>query len=258
MFSLKQFAIASAALAAVGLGSYVRGAVLYTETDNFPGTSVDSSIWNTTDRGLESIGPAGYNAPSVSGGVLTLGGTTSNQYWYGSTLESVNSFHADGPVETVSVTRDSLSGSGTAWRSSLWIYAGPNNFIHFSQDVGESSWQVNCNGCGGFATPTNIGTSIGAFNASQNDGGSHVMKLVLTPGLGGNDTIQPFLDGTAGPIISFNGFPSTFQVFLTGQARFSGDTVSAKFSNFSVTPEPASLGLLGLGGLGLLARRPRA
>lgn len=264
----------AAIFAAFAFTGAANAAIITSLTDSFTGTSIDPTKWNAIDKGLESTGPAGYNAPSESAGGLSLGGTTNNSYWYGSSLESVNTFSITQPT-TVSVDRVSLSGSGSAFRSSLWIIGSDgNDYIQFAQDHSESGWEINALGSptqsGNTAgdttsadTPTNSGESIAAFNAALNDLGSHTMELQFTPIAGNEVSIQPFLDGIAGPIYTFSDWTSPdFNVVLTGQARANDDTVDAVFENFSaaVVPEPSSLtlALLGFAALGLVVRVRRS
>jgi hypothetical protein len=201
-------------------------------TDPFTGTAVDTTKWDITTRGLENNAPAGYNDPTEDPNGLTLGGTTSSQYWYGSSLESKQSFLSSVQT-TVQVDRVSLAGSGTAWRSSLWLLQPGGQFLHFSQNVGETGWQYNVTGGGS-------GTGIAAFNNTAGDAGEHIMKLVYTPLGGTNATVDMYLDGVLGQTINFTNWDNSvpFKVIVTGQARAAGDTVSAVFKDLSVTLSP--------------------
>src|SRR6185503_13967299 len=120
--------------------------------DTFNGPAL-SSAWTATDRGLEQNGPAGYNAPDLAAnpGRVTLGGTANNQYWYGRSIESTATFPSNLDSE-VSVDRVSLTGTGTAFRSSLWIYGDADHYLHFSQNRNEGGWSYNANDVGGFGT----------------------------------------------------------------------------------------------------------
>ncbi|HEX4000939.1 MAG TPA: PEP-CTERM sorting domain-containing protein [Pirellulales bacterium] len=253
----------AAVLAALCFGTAANAAIITSLSDSFTGTSVDLTKWNEIDKGLQETGPAGYNAPSESAGGLSLGGTANNGYWYGSSLESVNAFSITQPT-MVSVDRASLTGSGTAYRSSLWIIGGDgNDYIHFSQDVAETGWQINAQGlssesggAGDAGSPTynGEGEGITAFNSVAPDQGSHTMELLFTPISGSEVSIQPFLDNIAGPVYTFDDWTATdFNVILTGQARTTDDTVDAIFQNFNaaVVPEPSSLVLAGIGALAL-------
>ena len=254
----------AAIFAAFAFSGAANAAMITSLTDSFTGTSIDPAKWNVIDKGLENTGPAGYNAPSESAAGLSLGGTTNNSYWYGISLESVNTFSITQPT-MVSVDRVSLSGSGSAYRSSLWIIGSDgNDYIQFAQDHAESGWEINALGSPtesgntagdtGTDTPTNSGESIAAFNAALNDLGSHTMELLFTPIAGNEVSIQPFLDDIGGPIYTFSDWTSPdFNVVLTGQARASSDTVDAVFENFNaaVVPEPSSLVLAGIGAIAL-------
>jgi PEP-CTERM motif len=225
-------------------------------SDNFSGTSVDTTKWNVTNRGLENTGDAGYNAPSISGGVLTLGGTANQSYWYGTSLETVGTFSSSLSYE-ITVDRVSLSGSGGPFRSSLWIAQDNGEFLQFAQDVGEQGWQFN-------HTSGGQGVNISAFDSLDNDTGFHEMKLVYSPSGDHEATIDMYLDGTLGASEYFYNWDNDvdFRVILTGQARNADGSVDAKFSNPQVTPvpEPGTLGLLGLGfvvGGAFILRRKR-
>lgn len=230
-------------------------------SDNFSG---GLGNWTATDRGLENNGAAGLNAPSTAGNQLTLGGTVTTQYWYGSTLESNLSF--DSNVETaVTVDRVSLTGSGTAigpvYRSSLWVYADNGNYLHFSQNMNENGWSYNTRDDGGLgsANATGSGVNLPFADSLDTDTGLHAMGLRLVPtGVAGEMNIEITLDGVVQAVQGFTNFGSQYKVFLTGQARQTGDTVNAVFDNLLVQqiPEPAT-SLLALGALGFAASRRR-
>lgn len=197
--------------------------------DPLTGNGVDTTKWNITNKGLEANAPAGYNAPVEDATGLTLGGTTTQSYWYGSSLESKDLFNSQATT-TVTVDRVSLTGSGTAWRSSLWLFqpSAGGQYLHFSQNVGENGWQFN-------QTNTAGGTTIAAFSAV--DAGDHIMKLVYTPLGGQNATVDIYLDDVLGATATYTNWDNTvpFEVILTGQGRAAADTVSAQFTNFSAT-----------------------
>jgi hypothetical protein len=215
-------------------------------SDNFSGGI--SGKWTPSDRGLENNAPAGYNVPDTTGGTLSLSGTTNQQYWFGNSIESIARF--DSSLETsVTVDRVSLSGSGTAYRSSLWVFGDDGHYIHFSQNVGELGWSWNARDDGGVGTlaPTGSGNNIIALDALDGDLGAHQMQIEVVPtGTSGEVNIFLSLDGTRVAGQGFSAFPADFQVVLTGQARAIGDTVNAVFDNLVVAqvPEPSAAFLL--------------
>ena len=208
-------------------------------SDNFSG---DLSKWTATTRGLESNAAAGYDAPLVRLGTVTLGGTTNSQYWFGTSLESVDTF--DSRVETeVSVKRVLLDYTGTAGRASLWIFGDNAHYLHFSQNRGENGWQYNARDDGGAGTlqPTGGGNNLALLDPLDGEGGEHVMSLRLIPGAApGSVNIQMFLDGNLAGAQGFTNFPNNFKVILTGQARAIGDLVTAQFDDVQVTRLPVA------------------
>ncbi len=204
-------------------------------SDDFAAASVDSLKWNTLNQGLESTVDGGYTA-STSGGALTLGGTSTHSFWAGKSIESVQRFSTRAKV-TFTVDRVSLAGSGTAYRSSVWLRADANHYLHFSQNIGEGGWTYNSNDLGGTGTvgPTGGGTNIGTFDPADADGGTCTMQLVWTPGTyPGSGTIEIYRNGALGASQTVTNWPADFAVTLTGQARQATDTVSAVFDNASV------------------------
>jgi hypothetical protein len=226
-------------------------------SDNF--SAGISGKWTPTDRGLENNAPAGYNPPDTADGTLSLSGTTNQQYWFGNSIESIQRFSAT--VETtVTVDRISLTGSGTAYRSSLWILGDDGHYIHFSQNVGELGWSWNARDDGGVGTlnPTGSGNNILALDALDGDLGQHQMQIEVIPtGAIGEVNIFLALDGARVAGQGFSAFPADFQVVLTGQARAGGDTVNAIFDNLVVAqvPEPSAVFLLAGAALAATIRR---
>ncbi len=206
-------------------------------SDDFSGTL---NQWTITGRGLENNAEAGYDAPLLNQGAVVLGGTTTSQYWFGRSLETVATF--DSRLETeISVKRVLLEQFGTAGRSSLWIVGDDAHYLHFSQNIGENGWQYNARDDGGFGTlnPTGGGNNLALLDPLDSDGGEHVMTLRLIPGIAaGNVNVEIRLDGTLAGVHAFTNFPNSFKVVLTGQGRAIGDQVGATFDDFAVRRLP--------------------
>lgn len=216
-------------------GGEIRGQVLPAAfQDDF---SNDLSKWTESTRGLENNAPAGYDAPEISGGEVTLGGTTNSQYWFGNSLVSGEQF--DSRLETeIHVKRVSLAGSGTAWRSSLWILGDNGHYLHYSQNVGETGWSWNARDDGGTGTaaPTGGGNNIASLDGLDTDGGMFEMGMRLVP-TGAGVEVTMLHDGAEVATHMFSNFPTLFNVVLTGQARAGGDTVTAIFDDLAVYQE---------------------
>jgi hypothetical protein len=202
-------------------------------TDEFDS---DLSQWTVTNRGLEQNAPAGYDVPSVTGGQVTLGGTAGGEFWFGSSIETLDSFHSSERAD-VMVERSSLTGIGTAYRSSVWIYGDDGHYLHFAQNIGENGWQYNANDIGGTGTlnQTGGGNNLEGVDTLDTDGGLISMNLRLFPGTNpGEVNIEMFVDGVLQGVHGFSNFPATFKVILTGQARALSDSVSAVFESVNV------------------------
>ncbi|HOD80599.1 MAG: hypothetical protein BWX88_02953 [Planctomycetes bacterium ADurb.Bin126] len=228
--------------------------------DNFNSGSIDPAKWTVIRKGLEHAGDfPGNLAASVQDGVLTISGSTGSQYWYGVTLQSAVQFPSENGA-TFTVQREALSKSGSAGRSSVWIWADDNNFLHFSDNFGENGWQYN------YADGTRTGVSVGsginipAFDSMDGDDLSHEMTVMLRRE-GATLYMDMYLDDVLGATRQFDNWGDrTFYYMLTGQPRASGDSVYAAFDNVEINiPEPLTLGLLSLAGaaLGGYVRRRR-
>lgn len=208
--------------------------------DSFTGTSIDNAKWEVIEQGLESTAVSGLTA--AQNGQLTLAGTTAFNYWAGKSLRSVQTFSTRSTV-TAEVDRVSLAGTGTAYRSSLWLWADANHYLHFSQNFNEGGWSWNANDLGGTGTlnPTGAGNNIGALDFADVDVGLAHMKLVWMPGAyAGQGTIQIWRDTTLAATHTVTNWPANFKVMITGQARQAtatppADTVTAVFDNASVS-----------------------
>lgn len=191
--------------------------------DYFSGAQVDSVKWTVVNQGLQSTANGGYDEPAVAGGVATLGGTSTVNYWAGKTLRSNNVFQVPEAGEIrFDVDRVSLTGTGR-YRSSMWMYQDASHFLHFAQDIGEDGWQFNA----GNNNPDGRGVNLARADSLDVDTGRHKMTLIHDGAY-----VKMFLDGQylGSQAANFE----TFRVMLTGQARAAGDTVSAAFDNVNV------------------------
>ena len=199
-------------------------------SDNF---STNLANWTVSSRGLENNAAAGYDAPVITAGAVVLGGTTTSQYWFGNSLESVKTFDSRQPAE-VTVKRVALTGSGTAYRSSVWIHGGDSHYLHLSQNVGEGGWSYNARAASGIGNlnPTGGGNNLVLLDPIDGDQEVHTITLRLIPAGGaGKVNIEMFVDGILAAVHGFTTFPNGFRLILTGQGRATGDMVSASFDD---------------------------
>ena len=113
---------------------------------------------------------------------MVLGGTTNSQYWFGGSLESVSLYDAT-KVTEVSVDRVLISGTGSAFRSSLWILGDDTHYLHLSQNVNEGGWTWNSRDDGGQGglNATGGGNNITPLDSLDGDLGLHNMKIRMEP-----------------------------------------------------------------------------
>ena len=216
-----------------GNWSFVATSKLQTLTtvisDNFDDNSIDTAKWNVINKGLESTGESGIAAQEI-GSQISLNGTSSVNYWGGKTLQSKSTFTATAanPL-SFEVDRVSVSGSGI-YRSSIWLWKSPTEYVHIGQDIGERNWAYNKDG------ETGEGTQI------WNDSNTGLRKVKL---IHDGSNVYVFIDGTQYAAIPV-AWSSGFRVMFTGQARASGNTVTAIFDNFAVkTPVGSASGPMG-------------
>ncbi|MFD0961022.1 glycosyl hydrolase [Paenibacillus chungangensis] len=184
--------------------------------DEFTGHAVDTSKWTIVNQGLRSTSASALTA-SVADGTLKLAGTTDIGTWAGKSLRSIPTFRAtpEAPL-TVEVDRVSLDGSGVGFRSAVWLYVGPSQYIHFAQSGEYNRWVFNKDGS--------------SDNLVWNDGdrGNHRMKMVHD-----GSTVKFYIDGVerASTAVTWH---TDIKIILTGEACLIGDTVNAEFDNLSV------------------------
>lgn len=186
-------------------------------SDDFSGDRMDSTKWTLMNLGLRSSTANALTA-EVADGKFAVSGTNDVNYWSGKSIRSVPTFRAtpESPL-TVEVDRVSLDGSGTGFRSAVWLYVGPSQYIHFAQSGEFGYWAYNKDGSGD--------------NVVWNDAdrGNHRMKLVHD-GTQVHFYVDDVLYGSTP--VSWN---SDIKVILTGEACVIGDTVSVEFDNLSVS-----------------------
>jgi hypothetical protein len=138
--------------------------------------------WTVTNRGSENNGPAGYNPPDTTGYGVSLSGTTMRQYWYGSSLES-KARYSSSVYTAVQVVRASLSGSGTGYGSSIWVFGVDGHYLRLAQDVGWGGWVWNARDDGGLGTlnPTGSGNNIAELDYLDSALDSYAMNIAIVP-----------------------------------------------------------------------------
>lgn len=189
-------------------------------SDDFNDNSIDTGKWDVIDKGLESNAVSGISA-SETNQQMKFNGSTSVSCWAGKSVRSKAVFSAStGTPLTVEVDRVSLSGSGTAYRSSIWLYVSDTQYLHVSQCINETNWSYNKDG------------GIGGGTAIWNDANTGLKPVKLVHD---GNSVHVWIDGVERTEVTGISWNSNIKVMLTGQARASGDTVTAIFDNLKVT-----------------------
>jgi len=199
-------------------------------SDDFSAPAIDAGKWSTMPADFEA-GTGTYTADTTTNpGKLTIAGTNDiSSYWGGLVLQSVDTFDSSKPAG-IKVDRVSIAGSGSAYRSGMWIKQTDGTYLHYAHNVGENGWQYNPNNHGS-------GTDIGSLNGLDGSYGSHDMSLAYIPLGGSNGRVEMYLDAIPAAAHTFSGNwenGTDFYVRLSGMARAApSDTVSAVFDDFA-------------------------
>jgi hypothetical protein len=187
----------------------------------------------------------------VAGGhaIVSLAATASANANYGSTLGSLT------------ITGNKTAGYTTAQLTGLSASTGNVNTSAWAATTDPEIYGVDVEVGGTQATPTQIAALIAAIDTG--DG--------VAPASTG--VVASATDPSGGDLSGLNGAGTTYNLFLDFAAggpsipldnlgldlSSSNDSLLAgyTFTAVSVVPEPMSLGLLALGGLGLMSRRNR-
>ncbi len=211
------------ALSSFGAAGIALGQAIVLE-DNFNSGALQDH-WAFDQRPFET-GSVEVGGGLVSG-AMVIEVTALENYWGGFALSTERTFQASAanPL-TFEATRVLDEGVGTATRSGVWIAdQSRTHFVFFAQNIGEGGWQYNrrINEAGDNAT--GAGANIAAFDALDDDTGSHRMRLVAN-----GSTVQLYLDDVLGEEVPF---PLTENiVFSFGvYARQAGDEATGVFDD---------------------------
>ncbi len=197
-------------------------------TDDFAGSTIDSTKWTTSDTGFET-GFGTFTAEQTGGQLVLSGVLDASSYWGGISLNTVKTFTATPELPLVfemdRVSIDPMSADGstasTAARTGVFLKtANRAQYLFFGQNAGETGWEYNLNATGS-------GTAIPAF-AGITGNGSHHIKLVAN-----GSTVKVYLDGIYGGEQAF-AVNAGIQFEVGVYARDLNDAVKGVFDNVSV------------------------
>jgi hypothetical protein len=276
-FGRRGFRVGAALLGLLGSGLAAHGAVLI--SDNFdsvasganlngrtPGTTVNGAKWAAATNDFLGNGAGGLNADSrlTRSAFVDLGAN------YLSTNPGLYELSVD-------ITQPSTSPSDTSWlgfgfaQGSTALGGAPDLNNQFVTNNGAPWTLYRLTGAvATFGGPSNTNAAGNGTTATL--GSTHTFKLQLDTSAAAW-TLNGFLDGTqvdlngsaAGNTYSYagntNGNPTASHYVGIATAQNPTGAVGT-IDNFVLTgpvpaPEPATIGLLGLAGVGLLAKRRR-
>jgi len=231
----------------VEFGSYARANndTAATTWDNLKieTTVRQSSVVLSDDFSSNTIDPARYvpDAPFFEGGigdihaeardgVIEFVGTTTQQWWSGSTLRVVPTFPAaEDSIYSLFIDRVAEAGVGSASRSALWILnEARDKYVLFADVRAEGGWRYNRKIGEDGDAPTGSGIDIALFNgAAFDDGGLHQMGMVAD-----GKTVKLFLDGQEGVEVKFPFSPVVFE--FGAYARANNDTAATTWDNLVI------------------------
>ena len=242
-------AIAGAALAMAGLGASTASAsVIY--SDSFTGGTANlDGASPTVDNGTSTVWTAGSQDGAGNGAGGGVGWSDSGYSNVGNALGSayLSFVPSGGHIYTLAAGIDVTSEPQAAYYDlQLGFIGSPNT----TQKLDSSGYAYASVGQQGYA---NLWSGPGVYAASltTNNNATNTFSITLnTTAL--QWTYEFTVDGTSTTPTAFATNPTITAVGLGN----TGGQVGGTFSNFSLTessvPEPASLGLLAVGGLGLL------
>ncbi len=231
----------------VEFGSYARA------NDDTAGTTWDnlriettlrqSSIVLSDDFSSNTIDPALYvpDSPFFEGGtgdihaeardgVIEFVGSTTQQWWSGSTLRVVPTFPvAEDAIYSFFIDRVAEVGEGSASRSALWILnEDRDRYVLFADVRAEGGWRYNRRIGEDGDVPTGSGVNIDAFDGEAfDDGGLHRMGMIAD-----GKTVKLLLDGQEGAEVRFPFSPVIFE--FGAYARANGDTAATTWDNLLI------------------------
>lgn len=242
---------------------------LQSGTLNALGNSNGGAAVNKTTSGTLTItGTNAYpGATTISAGTVVLNGTLSGTS--GVTVASGATLKGSGNVTSaVAVTVNGTLSPGNS--PGTMTLSGPLSLPSNSTYIEEIGGTTPGNSTNNYDQVTAAGITLGGnltvadFNGFPNSDANQ-LYFMLVNSLPSPDQLTNRVNGT------FNGLPEGATVTLTdgvstGQITYTADFASnggpntgndVALYNVNIVPEPASIGLLGLGAIGLLARRRR-
>lgn len=216
--------------------------------NNLPLDSVGSSNFTNEISGSSaSVGTVGVSAPGSTAYIDTSSAT--NTGWFGADFSAV-------PTDNFAI--GVYARAATINTGDIFTTGGGSPLGAFKLSMGTNGWAASAHGVAWIGTANGI---VGSFTANQ-----WVHLALVRQGGTTNFYIDGVSQGTYGGAPQNNG--SHISVAPGGGAFFDGHIDEARVVTFTVSdsaadvlntlqavPEPSSIVLLGLGGLGLLVRR---
>lgn len=209
--------------------------------EDFSGASIDTSVWEITNQGLEN-GTGNFDV-SQSSGTLTIEGDVTESNWGGATLKTQQGFTATEDLNLVFEVDRVSAESPTVGRTDVMIAnADRSEFLAFGErlvapnlveepDVPSPGWVVSSS----IGDPSGSGGTVITAFEDQLDGGNHRLRLVAD-----GERVEVFLDGESGGNFEFP-LRAGLHIELGAFGELQTDSVTAVFDNAQLSTELACI-----------------
>lgn len=212
--------------------------------------SLTTSPGATGSEAGHFVGSSTANGDSSSGGDIDTGGRAWGLYANSSHSASATrgfatSFLDVGQAFVFDFDNGSVANGSSV--SATLQGAGGTPYFYFGFTGGSANYTVGQEGLFGFSTDTGVGYTDEGLHVEIALTGANTVSTSITPRGGSTTVIQSTLAGNA----------AWDRIMFENNSAGTGDAANLYVNSMEVIPEPATMTLLGLGAMSLLAARRR-
>jgi hypothetical protein len=209
-------------------------------TDDFPGTSVNSTKWVVDPSAFDTGTATPESAVTVGNGAANFEVTAEASLWPGLALFTANTYAAKltepvtFEIDRVSVDFVLTTGTGAEQRSGIWVREPGGNFVFLSDylahDGRNYGWRFNKANGGADDDRVGPGVNLAAFDGGTfDDTEKHRLKLVAN-----GASVKLYVDGIFGADVPF-AFGTGLTFGFGAYVDETGNVVKAQFDNALIT-----------------------